>query len=278
MADNTNSVENEAEVVIYNDDPMLNIPLTRLENTVREYKARHDNETGQAKDKAFEEYKAGLPKADMDKLPDMEDINEWVWDIAKPEELIAFMAIAKELVSDVGFVIQRYYVGGKSNAAKGLTVNSESLSDHRKRVVKAILNLIELCGSDIFPGLTEDMIRALPSVEFKNRVDDNGNEKDGEEYIILPRAPKSPSDKPKSDGPKPLRANNTKTMVTVNGEVYIPVGNTEYGQKLGGACKELFNKSVQDCAKLYFNNWLDKNNPALYTAPDGTVYGLKTFD
>lgn len=271
MADNNV----EPEVVIYNDDPMLNIPLTRLENTVREYKARHDNETGQAKDKAFEEYKAGLPKADIDNLPNMEDINEWVWDVAKPEELIAFMAIAKELVSDVGFVIQRYYVGGKSNVAKGLTVNSESLSDHRKRVVKAILNLIELCGSDIFPGLTEDMIRALPSVEFTNRKDDNGNEKIGEEYINLPRAPKSPSDKPKSDGPKPLRANNTKTMVVVNGEVYIPIGDDK---KLGGACKELFKKNVQECAKLYFNNWLDKNNDSLYTSPDGTVYGLRTFD
>jgi hypothetical protein len=272
MADNDNTV---AEVEVYNTDPMLNIPLTRLENTVREYKARHDAETGQAKDKLFEEYKASLPKADSDNLPDMEDINEWVWEIAKPEELIAFMAIAKELVSDVGFVIQRYYIGGKSNATKGDNNNSETLSDHRKRVVKAILNLMDLCNSDIFPGLTEDMIRALPSVEFKNRTDDNGNELDGEEYIILPRAPKSPSDKPKDDGPKPLRANNTKTLITVNGEPYIPIGDDK---KLGGACKELFKKSVQDCAKLYFNNWLDKNNPALYTATDGTVYGLKTFD
>ena len=277
MADNeTAPVENNSEVLMFHEDPMINTPLVRLETTVREYLAAHSAQTGQSKDKAFEEYKAGLPKADMANLPDMEDINEWVWNDATASELIAFMALAKELVSDVGFVIQRYYIGGKSNATKADTNTSESLSDHRKRVVKAILNLIELCGSDIFPGLTEDMIRALPSIEFTARKDKDGNEKEEGEYINLPRAPKSPSDaKAKSDGPKPLRANNTKTMITVNAIVYIPKGDDK---KLGGACKELFNKSVQECAKLYFNEWVDKNNDSLYTAPDGTVYGLRTFD
>jgi hypothetical protein len=74
-----------------------------------------------------------------------------------------------------------------------------------------------------------------------------------------------------------LRSNNTKVMVVVNGQVYIPKGTTEHGTKLGGACMELFKKSVQQCAKEYFNNWADRNNDSLYTAPDGTVYGLRTI-
>jgi hypothetical protein len=144
------------------------------------------------------------------------------------------------------------------------------LGKMREKLVQNFDAAITNIESGVFEGMTIDDILALPSVppmaERKAKNSDEMNEVWG-----FLRAPKSQSDvKKPTNGGKNLRTNNKKVKLLVNGQ--IPDDYPLSGE-LGDAMGKYLKMSVQDAARV-FNNYRITENANLYTAPDGTVYGL----
>lgn len=253
----------------FHDDPFIDASLVKLDAIAAEYRRKHAEMTAEAESQDFLEWKSTVPTLhDGEELPvDTETLASFAWEDADPTQLLALIPVLDEIRDSVNRRLRMAY-----NAARGIKetpTESVDLSAMRAKLVNILDSTLVNIDSGMFEGMTEEDVYGLPNIGPKTEQDRTLS--DGTKSLVwdFPKAPKTKSDAPKSNGGKALRTNNTSVRMLIDG-----ADPTDYPEsnKLGDACGKYLKLSIQDAAPL-FNNWADKENPRIFER-DGKWYGL----
>jgi len=224
----------------YNDDPVINAGLSKIEAKAAFYDLAHGVITGKF-DQNYTDWQKTQTISDDEirSTPEIDDLVEWAHIDANLSELLSFKETAQRLLTEINLAIFGHYA--KKNV-RGTVPADTDLGAVRAELVKVLNGTVTMIEAGILEGMTVKMILDLPTVKkFGGRRDDG--------TWILPNAP---SDKANGDAPNAptgnLRSHNTQVKFVVNGALFECA-------TLGEACNKLFGVTKPAEAAAMFDNW-----------------------
>lgn len=222
----------------YHEDPVINGGLAKLESKAAFYNLAHQILTGKF-DQNFAEWKSAqsIDEKSEEVLPDLSDIQEWLFTEATTNGLLLFQRKLNDLMTVLlAELFGRY---AKKNV-RGQVPADTDLGEVRADLVKTLNGVVTMIEAGILEGMTVKMVLDLPTIKkFGGRREDG--------TWIIPNAPTDKSGEV-TVTTGALRAHNTNVKFVVDGVLFERA-------TLGIAVKELF--GVEKPAEIAekFDNW-----------------------
>jgi len=237
----------------FHDDPVVDHILNSVNLALGEYRSEHERITG-VEDVKLSEWVESLNAEEYD--GDALELALDFIDSATAEQLAGFIPVLSELLTSAKQAQRKFYFQKQDRADTG-DVDLEAMRDKAK---KSYDNAISMAELGTFPGLTVDLIRALPNVIFTTRKVKNSEMTN--EILDLPRAPSK--DKKAWSG---VRSTNSRLKLVIDGEV-----PSDHPENFGDALKRYGLGNVVS-ARPKFNEYQDRNQKVIFEE-NGHTYGL----